>query len=193
MCAHANDPLCCCARHNQGSRWHPTWEARRWVGWWMQVTDWYSPDTVSLLSNISSKKHHKLDSSGLLLIMWACVSPCWCGCCNLALPVVLFAEYELDDTSPCFSFFLCNTLCHVHWQGVVWGHKHVLGFTDQMCHHFFSFYQDGAQCCCPPGLPLSQRTFSLSYHSQKWKGSTCLASSVITSPYPFLNQNLTCQ
>lgn len=53
---------------------------------------WF-PDIGSLLSNISFKEHHKLDSSvRLLLIMWACVSPCWCGCCNLALPVVLFAE-----------------------------------------------------------------------------------------------------
>lgn len=53
---------------------------------------WF-PDIGSLSGNIASEEHHKLDSSGrLLLIMWACASPCWCGCCNLALPVVLFAE-----------------------------------------------------------------------------------------------------
>lgn len=51
------------------------------------------PDIGSLLGNIASEEHHKLDSSGrLLLIMWAYASPCWCGCCNLALPDVLFAE-----------------------------------------------------------------------------------------------------
>lgn len=72
----------------------------------------------------ASEARHKLNSAGrLLLIMWACVSPCWCGCCNLPLPwrAICRVRAWWHIAVP---FFASTTLCvKRRGQGVAWEDK----------------------------------------------------------------------
>lgn len=107
-------------------------------------------DIGSLLGNKASVQHHKLNSSGrLLLIMWACASPCWCGCCNLALPDMLFAEQELDDALPCLSLqapLLCVMCSRRVWPGTI--SVLLCSLTEYITICL------GVPCCCPHASPF---------------------------------------